>query len=182
MRACRCAEFAEGETKMARPKGVKEKRPRRSPEIVEDMVSGELVRLPSINARKRDFRVRLFRRKLLKATPNLADDKFAPVTLSFCRISILSMDCYRFLHQRGIIGDDGELRRSVDTYSRLINTQVKLAEKLGLSPASYRSVVSDQPFDLIAEVQKARGSSGGEPEDAEVVRPNGKRRKSADAD
>jgi hypothetical protein len=64
----------------------------------------------------------------------------------------------------------------------LINTQVKLAEKLGLSPASYRSVVSDQPFDLIAEVQKARGSSGGEPEDAEVVSPNGKRRKSADAD
>jgi len=152
-------------------KRKKETKPRRSPEIVTDMVTGGQVRLRSISARKRDYRVRIFKRRLLLAAPNLADDKFLPITVSFSRISVLSMDAYRFLHQRGIIGADGELRKSVDTYSKLLNTQLKLAEKLGLTPAAFRAVESGQPFDLVAEIAKTRTArKGTEPEDAQVVK------------
>jgi hypothetical protein len=152
----------------------RETRARRSPEIVKDLVTGEPVRLRSISARKRDYRVRIFKRRLLLAAPNLADDKFLPITVSFSRISVLSMDAYRFLHQRGIIGADGELRKSVDTYSKLLNTQLKLAEKLGLTPSAFKAVATGQPFDLVAEIAKTRTAhTRADPEDAQVVKVDG---------
>jgi hypothetical protein len=147
----------------------KERHARMSPETVTDLVTGKPIRLTTTLARRRDHRVRMFRRKLLRAAPAINDEKFAPVTLSFCRISILSMDAYRFLHQCGIAGADGELRKSVDTYARLVNTQLKLAEKLGLTPAAFRSIKDEAPFDLVAEIARTRSHTETGTENAEVV-------------
>ncbi len=135
-----------------------------SPPVVLDMVTDKPVRLTSQLARRRDHRVRLFRRRLLRAAPAINDEKFAPVTLSFCRISILSMDAYRFLHQCGIAGADGELRKSVDTYARLVNTQLKLADRLGLTPLALRQLgLAKDTVDLPSAIVAANA------EDAEVV-------------
>src|SRR5262245_27636750 len=113
-----------------RKKRRRERRARRSREVVADLVTGEPVRLTTIGQRKRDHRTRLFRRRLIRAAPNLDDPKFSPIVLSFCRVYLLSMDSFEFLRKRGLVGTNGELRASVDVYRKLVDTQLRLAERL----------------------------------------------------
>src|ERR1700736_3400411 len=87
-------------------------------------------------ARKRDQRLRRFRRQLLAVAPNLDDPRFAPLVAAFGRAVILSGDAYEFLRERGLVNQDGELRSSVDVVQRLFTTQLKLARELGLTPAA----------------------------------------------
>jgi hypothetical protein len=75
--------------------------------------------------------------------------------LNFARISLISGDAAAFLRERSIVGDDGELRRSVDTFARLVNVQLKLAEKLGLTPATFVSFTKTKPVDLASAYANA---------------------------
>lgn len=97
---------------------------------------------------KRDERTRRTARQIVKLAPHLDDAKFRPLVRSFAKISLIAGDAAEYLRERGIVGDDGELRRSVDTFARLVTTQLKLAEKLMLTPATFNSLTRTGPVDL----------------------------------
>ncbi|MGO9062438.1 MAG: hypothetical protein ACLQU2_34510 [Candidatus Binataceae bacterium] len=99
---------------------------------------------------KRDHRARRFRSQLLKVAPHLADSKFNPLIHSFARVSLLALDSYEFLRENGLVGENGELRASVDTLQRLSSTQLKLATALNLTPAALGKMRNAKPADLAA--------------------------------
>jgi hypothetical protein len=87
---------------------------------------------------------------MLAVAPHLNDAKFAPLVASFARITLLGQDAYEFLREKGLVNDQGELRSSVDAVQRLIGTQLKLANSLGLSPAVLGKIRNEKPADLAA--------------------------------
>jgi phage terminase small subunit len=101
-------------------------------------------------ARKRDQRLRRFRRQLLVVAPNLDDSRFAPLIAAFGRATLLAGDAYEFLREHGLVNADGELRASVDVVQRLFTTQLKLARELGLTPAALGKLRNEKPVDLAA--------------------------------
>lgn len=101
---------------------------------------------------KRDQRVRRFRRQLLEVAPHLDDPKFAPLLHSFARISLLALDAYDFLRIKGIVGEDGELRPSVDVVQRVVNSQLKLASALGLTPVALSKLKKSRADDHFAAI------------------------------
>jgi hypothetical protein len=86
--------------------------------------------------RKRDQRLRRFKRQLLAVAEHLREDEYAPLIQSFGRISLLVIDGYEVLRAGGLLNKDGELRSSVDTFQRLVGQQLKLARELGLTPSA----------------------------------------------
>ncbi|MBF6570423.1 MAG: hypothetical protein IVW54_16275 [Candidatus Binataceae bacterium] len=99
-------------------------------------------------SRKRDQRLRRFRRQLLAVAPHLDDPKFAPLLNSFGRISLLALDGYETLREGGLLNEDGELRSSVDTFQRLVGQQLKLGRELGLTPTALNKIRNEKPVDL----------------------------------
>lgn len=99
---------------------------------------------------------------MLTVAPHLNDAKFQPLVNSFARITLLGLDSYEFLRERGLVGENRELRSSVDAVQRLIGVQLKLANALGLSPAVLRKIRNEKPADLAAALAR-------HVEDAEVV-------------
>jgi hypothetical protein len=111
--------------------------------------------------RPRDQRVKRFRRQMIIVAPHLDDPKYAPLIASFARISILALDSYEFLRERGLTNESGELRSSVEVVSRLFSNQLKLATALGLSPATVGRFRNEKPADLVgalAEHDEARNA------------------------
>ncbi len=104
----------------------------------------------TLKVRKRDQRVRRACRQILVVAPHLDDPKYRPLIQSFARISLLSVDGFEHLRERGLVGENGELRSSVDVFQRLVNTQMKLAEKLGLTPSALGKLSKEKPVDLAA--------------------------------
>jgi hypothetical protein len=104
--------------------------------------------------RPRDERVRRFKRDLLKVAPHLDNPALGPLIQIFAQSALLSLDSYEFLRAKGIVGDDGELRHSVHTVQLLFNTQLKLANALGLTPASLQALKTAPPDDLAAAMAK----------------------------
>jgi hypothetical protein len=115
---------------------------------------------------KRDQRVRRVRRQLLVDAPHLDDAKVDLLVASFARVTLLSGDSYEYLRKVGLVNEAGELRSSVDTVSRLIALQLKLARELGLSPATLGKFRNEKPADLAAalaghvDVEDAEVSGG----------------------
>jgi hypothetical protein len=103
---------------------------------------------------------------MLAVAPHLNDARFAPLVSSFARITLLGLDSYEFLREKGLVGENGELRSSVDAVQRLIGTQLKLANALGLSPAVLGKLRNEKPADLAAAL-------AGHVDDAEVVNSGG---------
>ena len=66
---------------------------------------------------------------MLTVAPHLNDAKFQPLVNSFARITLLGLDSYEFLRERGLVGENRELRSSVDAVQRLIGVQLKLAKR-----------------------------------------------------
>jgi hypothetical protein len=116
----------------------------------------------SLIRRKRDEQVRRFARRLRQIAPHLNDLRFGPLVSSFARISILLERAYATLKDRDLISPEtDELRTSIDTVSRLIGQQVKLAAALGLSPMTIRSLSREKVADAF---DAARGVEDAEPE------------------
>jgi hypothetical protein len=85
-----------------------------------------------------------------KLAPHLDSPVFAPLLQSFCRITLMLRDCYERLRLNDPIGPDGEIRPSVDTLRRLMQTQSQLATALGLTPATLAALTKEKPIDLAA--------------------------------
>jgi hypothetical protein len=90
-------------------------------------------------------------RKARRLAPHLENPIFLPLLQSFCCISLLLERGYQSLRD-GILLDEHELRGSVDTVRRLAETQTRLAEKLGLTPATLRAMAKEKVVDLAAEL------------------------------
>jgi hypothetical protein len=86
-------------------------------------------------------------RRIVKIHPHA---KNFPLELdALARVSVVFRDVYDFLRVAGIVGPNGEIRSSVDTLRRLADTQLRLAEKLGLTPVGL-SKLKQEPDDLAA--------------------------------
>ena len=46
---------------------------------------------------------------MLTVAPHLNDAKFQPLVNSFARITLLGLDSYEFLRERGLVGEKGQL-------------------------------------------------------------------------
>jgi hypothetical protein len=110
----------------------------------------------ALRRQPRDQRVRRFKRQLLQVAPHLDDAKFGPLLHSFARISLLGLDAYEHLRLSGIVGRDGELRPSVDVIQRLITSQLRLANALGLSPLALGKLKGALPDDLAAALASGK--------------------------
>lgn len=117
-------------------------------------------------ARRRDQRVRRKKQQILVGAPHL-EDAFRPLLESLARVTLLTEDGYEFLRKNGLVNEQGELRSSVDTVQRLMSTQLKLANALGLSPAALGKLRKEKPADLAAalaghvDVEDAEEVGGG---------------------
>jgi hypothetical protein len=98
--------------------------------------------------RSRDGRVNRLRSAILRTAPHLRDPQFAPLVGTFARINLLALDSYEFLRERGLIGENGELRSSVDTVQRLSSALLKIATALNLTPAAIGKLKGERPTDL----------------------------------
>ncbi len=102
--------------------------------------------------RHRDEQIRRGVCKARRLAPHLENPIFLPLLQSFCRISLLLERGYQSLRDGSLLDQDGELRGSVDTVRRLAETQTRLAEKLGLTPATLRAMAKEKVIDLAAEL------------------------------
>src|SRR5438552_2382110 len=100
--------------------------------------------------RQRDQRLRRIVRQCRRLAPHLDNPAFGPVLQSFGRVSLLLADGYEKIRGADLLNEDGELRASIDTVRKLADTQVKLAEKLGLTPATLKTLGREKPVDLAA--------------------------------
>ena len=107
---------------------------------------------PARRRRARDQRVKRLARQTIITCPHLDEPKYRPLVASFARISILALDSYEFLRERGLTNESGELRSSVEVVSRLFSNQLKLATALGLSPAAVGKFRNERPIDLAAAI------------------------------
>lgn len=112
--------------------------------------------------RQRDQRLRRIVRQCRTLAPHLDNRAFGPVLQSFARISILLADSYEKLRGAELLGEDGELRPSIDTIRKLVDSQAKLAEKLGLTPATLRSLGREKPVDLVGQLAEGDDDDGRE--------------------
>jgi hypothetical protein len=105
--------------------------------------------------RKKDQRVRAVARHVRQTAPHLDNPAFAPLLQGFARVSILLTDAYEKVRDMDLIGEDGELRPSIETIRRLVDTQAKLAEKLGIAPATLRQFSKEKAVDFAAMLANA---------------------------
>ena len=94
---------------------------------------------------------------MIADAPHLDDVRLAPLVNAYAKVAIPASDSYKFLKERGIGGADGELRRSVDTVSRLFAGQFKMATTLGLTPAGLREMRDEKAVDLAAALADMTG-------------------------
>ncbi len=115
---------------------------------------------------RRDQRLRRIVRSARSLAPHLDNPIFTPVLQSFGRVSLLLQDSYEKLRNGDLLGDDGELRPSINTVRALAETQMRLARELGLTPLSLRALARERRVDLAAAL-------AGHVEDAEEVGADG---------
>jgi hypothetical protein len=103
-------------------------------------------------AGKKDQRVRYRVRQAQKLVPHLENIIFRPILEDFCRVSVLLQDSYEILRVGNLINPDtGELRSSIDTVRKLVETHAKLAEKLGLTPTTLKALSREKLVDIAAK-------------------------------
>jgi hypothetical protein len=112
--------------------------------------------------RQRDQRLRRIVRECRRLAPHLDNRAFGPVLQSFARVSLLLADSYEKIRGAELLDENNELRPSIDTIRRLADTQAKLAEKLGLTPATLRAFGREKPVDLVGAL--AENNDGREAE------------------
>jgi hypothetical protein len=99
---------------------------------------------------KRDQRLKRLSGRVRRIAPHLASEiAFAPLIQSFARVSLLLNDAYEVLRV-GPLTDpvSGELRASVDVVRRLAETQLRFAERLGLTPATLKQFKREKRVDF----------------------------------
>jgi hypothetical protein len=88
---------------------------------------------------------------LRRLAPHLDNYLLTPLLHSFVRITLSLERGYQVIRDgESLLGEDGEIRASFDAVRRMAETQSRLAEKLGLTPATLRSFQREKPVDLAA--------------------------------
>jgi hypothetical protein len=105
--------------------------------------------------RQKDQRLRRIVRQCRTLAPHLDDRAFGPVLQSFGRISLLLADSYEKIRGAELVGEDGELRPSIDTIRKLADTQAKLADKLGLTPLTLRALGREKRADFVGALAES---------------------------
>ena len=97
-------------------------------------------------------------RRARALAPHLDNAAFGPLLQSFGRISLLLADAYEEIRSEDLVASDGELRSSIDVVRRLADTQLKLAEKLGMTPSTLRALGREKSVtDLVGALAEADG-------------------------
>lgn len=120
--------------------------------------------LPAPRTRKRPprcERTRRAARSVIRAAPHLEEVRYRPLVLRFAQLHVLAGDAFEHLRRVGLLNQDGELRASVDVFQRLAMAQLRLAEKLGLTPAALGKLGKTKPIDLAAAMSEAEVVSDG---------------------
>ncbi len=109
-------------------------------------------------ATKRKPRDEQVRRRVVyfAGVSGLTDLKFRPALQALARLSMLTERSYEHLKGReSLLGADGELCRSLDTFRRLVDSQSTLLLRLGLMPgAEMREPDFEAAFSRVAALQK----------------------------
>lgn len=94
------------------------------------------VRSRSLVRRQRDQQVRRAIRSLRRLAGHLEDQRYLPLLRSYCEVSLLIERAYAELRDKPLINPETqEIRSSVDTLRRLVDTQRAAARDLGLAPS-----------------------------------------------
>jgi hypothetical protein len=121
-------------------------------------------------ALKRDSQVRNRMRRLVETT-SLTDLRYRPLLASLARISILVEQGFETLKQRkSLLGDDGEICRSVDSVRRLLDSQVSMLRLAGLTPTAIAPPDGKEfeaVFDRIEKMKTVRGEVNGKAPDTD---------------
>ena len=97
--------------------------------------------------RQRDQQVRRSIRRLRGLASHLEDPRYLPVLRSFCELSLLIERAYAELRDKPLTSaDTGELRNSIDTLRRMMDTQRGISRELGLSPTVAASLAKPVKF------------------------------------
>jgi len=103
-------------------------------------------------------------RRLVEVTA-LSDRRYRPLLASLARISILVEQGFETLKQRkSLLGDDGEICRSVDSVRRLLDSQVSMLRLAGLAPTAIAPPDGKEfeaVFDRIEKMKTVRGEVNG---------------------
>lgn len=114
--------------------------------------------LPAKTKAKRRHDAQLWHtvRRIKALVPHLDNRAYSPTLQSFARITVMIDRLHNtLLEQDSLLKPDGEVKGIVDSIRRCILAQTRLAESLGLTPATLRSLARDaQGTDLVAEFQK----------------------------
>ena len=97
--------------------------------------------------RKRDQQVRRFIARIRTLAPHCDNPVFAGSLAAFARVAFLLERSYLFIRDKDVIGENGELRPSVDTVRRLAETHSRLAKELGLTPVTLRALSREKVVD-----------------------------------
>ncbi len=97
--------------------------------------------------RKRDQQVRRFVARIRTLAPHCDNPVFAGSLAAFARVTLMLERSYAFIRDKDVVGEDGELRPSVDTVRRLAETQSRLAKELGLTPTTLRALSREKVLD-----------------------------------
>lgn len=117
---------------------------------METAIESTLPNRPARRRTARDQRSRRVARQIVIQNPHLEEPRYRVLISSFAKQTILVHDAYEFLREKGLVGESGELRSSVETLNRLIGGQLKLATALGLSPSALGKLRNEKPIDLAA--------------------------------
>jgi hypothetical protein len=102
---------------------------------------------PVARRKKRDQQVRRFVGRIRTLAPHCDNPVFAVTLAAFARVSLLLERSYAFLRDKDVVGENGELRPSVDAVRRLAETQSRLAKELGLTPSTLRALSREKLID-----------------------------------
>ncbi len=100
--------------------------------------------------RKRDQQVRRFVSRIRMLAPHCDNPVFAPALAGFARVTLMLERSYAYIRDKDVVGENGELRPSIDAVRRLAETQSRLAKELGLTPTTLRALSRGKVIDLAA--------------------------------
>ena len=99
--------------------------------------------------------------EVIGLAPHLASPLFRPLLHSFCSVTRLIHKVGAKVEQMDMCDQDGELRRSYDTLMRMMLTQSRLANELGLTPRSLRELAQAAQMKPILDLEQIRMLTNG---------------------
>lgn len=115
-----------------------------------------------ISRPKKNQRVRRQVRDVQRLVPHLNNPIFRRQLGNLGLTSVLIQDSYEEIRRRGLINPEtGELRASIDTIRKLVDSYAKQARELGITPSTLKALGHEKSVDIAAKFAEV---DDGEPE------------------